>query len=371
MAVPAPHAALTNLWQIAEPSYASVLATRVIVRENDGTVDGVLGFMYDNDLDVEDMKDVVYSIIVSQLVNAQIVISDGTPTTTQTRGTAAAVGAVAGAAAGAGPRPLPAGIVNANLVRRYSGLAKTMALVALHAYAAGAKTGEVSWYESFCSVKGRFLSESRFKLVTSLIIDHGNVGQICQVVTIADLQGENNVLRYRLERLSSPSLVGQALSLLPFDMIHTELDQAAIARYRDFFNGGLQVQIAAGPLAEFCKGMADPFTPQPPDTVISEFTPLPVLPYDAPLLRKVHIILDICGALPRKWYQGMKAIQGKTTEDIRFEAIVKYVYSAAQKVEIPREGLLGKKLKEPKRPNESGYTLPAGSAAASFEGWSR
>ncbi|RHN70665.1 hypothetical protein MtrunA17_Chr3g0138011 [Medicago truncatula] len=162
------------------------------------------------------------------------------------------------------------------------------------------------------------------------------------MLTLRDINAENNVFSYMLVRLSSPALVKKALQLMPYKAIYgyfdpaavrayRNFDQAAVRAYRNFDQAGLAAQIAAGPLCVYCKGNINPLTiaNYSDDIKLSQLAPIYKAPYHEPTLRLVKIILDEYGIQYGRWYQGARAAAIQSPTDNRFRAIVKKIREVA------------------------------------------
>lgn len=327
MAVPAP-ASIADLFNLQEPAYISLAADKLILHSNACTLEHVCALMDDNGLEKDNLKDVAFGFILSALVSSGALENSGadSPNLANYQAPApAAVAAAIAAGAAAPPGPAPFGLVRRGFMNKFVGLARKIAVAAVHAYAQGVKDGDVQWLDSFKMVNGDFVSDSRMRMMLAMVCNSPNFPQLLDNITIGEIRGENKVLQYRITRLSSPGLVGQALALLPFDDVLDKMDNASIADYRAFAAGGVEAQIAAGGLAPFCRGNVAPNPAAPADTVISAFAAIPNAPNHPQLLRQVYIVMDELGTLPKKWYQGEKAMQSVGVADIEFRNIVRAI----------------------------------------------
>lgn len=314
-----------------EPSYTSLLSSRLVFMPSNGLddLDRVLMAVEANGLDQHNLSDVAFGVIISRLVESGLVLPN-----------AMVRGAPAGGASAAGHgdpianpsdadvmahlRRLGAATAETEITRpnyaRFRGLAKTISIAALHAYAEGKKDGDVEWFDSYVAVKGKFISQSRFTALIAVINNSAAIGSIADATTLQMVKTESKVLQYRLTKLSSPGLVGKALSLLPYEGVLKNFNAVEVAAYRAFSDGGITAHIASGPLSEFCRGTVPADRTAPNTTTIGQLRAMDAAPFFPSTLRKTYAVLEACGCLPTRWYQGEAANASKGIDDLRFRA---------------------------------------------------
>ncbi|GLJ39580.1 hypothetical protein SUGI_0808730 [Cryptomeria japonica] len=286
MAAPyVPVNSITALFVLEEPAYLTLTAESVVTHNNNGDIDHICAFMDDNGLDKTNIKDIAYGSIYSNLLSSDVLYSDDEDSPNLAKYVHPAAQAPA----------INRGKVRLGLIPHFMTLAWKMKVTALHAYAQGIKDGDIPWLDSFKAV----------------------LETCCLMAT--------KVLHYKITRLSTPGLIGRAISLIPYNDVLNLMDDAAIADYRTFAQAGVAGQVAAGALSIFCKGNVAADANTPDQTIIADLAAYKNVPYHEGLIRQAYIILEELGVLPRKWYQGEKAMARVTIADIHFRAVVKAV----------------------------------------------
>jgi len=275
------------------------------------TADAVAMQFKDNSGDITDPRDVYFACILSMLAHTDMIPADKGDLATVDKNISAKISDLT----------LSNGKNMTNLVLK----------VALHAFCHDISDGRLKCYDAFTKVSGNFISETRLVNICRAIHAAGSVQKIMNMLTLRDINAENNVFSYMLVRLSSPALVKKALLLMPYKVIYGFFNPAAIRAYRNFDQAGLAAQIAAGPLRVYCKGNINPLTiaNYPDDIKLSQLAPIYKAPYDEPTLRLVKIILDEYGIQYGRWYQGAKAAAIQSPIDNRFRALVKKIREVA------------------------------------------
>jgi hypothetical protein len=274
--------------------------------------DAVAMQLKDNSGDITNRRDVYFACIVSMLAHTDMIPADkGDLATVFDKNISAKISDLA----------LSNGKRMTNLVLK----------VALHAFCHDISDGRLKCYDAFTKVSGNFISETRLVNICREIHAAGSVGKIMDMLTLRDINAENNVFSYMLVRLSSPALVKKALQLMPHKAIYGYFDPAAVRAYRNFDQAGLAAQIAAGPLRVYCKGNINPLTiaNYSDDIKLSQLAPIYKAPYHEPTLRLVKIIPDEYGIQYGRWYQGARAAAIQSPTDNRFRALVKKIREVA------------------------------------------
>lgn len=301
---------LKALMELPEPTRVDLnFVSSLTLRPYPFTIIGVASFIKDNSLNSADLKDIIFGIVLVKLVSIGAIFPD-LDDFSEDKVTKNDIG----------------NITDGKL-EVFAGWAKNMMVVALHVYSRGNFCDDISWYNSYCAVKGAYLSHARFTNIARMIINSGSIGDICKIITLGELRSENKVLRYRIERLSSPSLVKAALDAMPYEVILKHFNAAIISEYRKFDEGGIAAQIAAGPLSVYCKGDVDALLGDkiPGDVRIVDLKPIESVPYDARTLRMVYIILEEVKYSFGRWFQCEKAMKRMNVFDMYFRSIVKAV----------------------------------------------
>lgn len=234
--------------------------------------DAVAMQLKDNSGDITNARDRYFACIVSMLAHTDMIPADKGDLATVDKNISANISS----------RTLSNGKRMTNLVLK----------VALHAFCHDISDGRLKCYDAFTKVSDNFISETRLVNICREIHAAGSVGKIMDMLTLRDINAENNVFSYMLVRLSSPALVKKALQLMPYKAIYgyfdpaavrayRNFDQAAVRAYRYFDQAGLAAQIAAGPLRVYCKGNINPLTiaNYSDDIKLSQLAPIYKAPY--------------------------------------------------------------------------------------------
>lgn len=213
---------------------------------------GVVQFLKDNSIGHDAPKDVLYGAICIELIGAGVIKSSGDANYTATEAEIA--------------------MILMSLIEAGKSLARTVCMVALHAFCQGIDGNSLSWYNSLMEVEGNFISKCRLVDLLKLIQASGTIPQIMECMAVDIATTENNIFKYRFTRLSAPGLIRTALKALTYEVIYDFFDPDV---YKMFDESGILAQIASGPLNIYCKGKIDPIRHKniPPNVKLSDLKP--------------------------------------------------------------------------------------------------
>ncbi|KAF5186691.1 hypothetical protein FRX31_023723 [Thalictrum thalictroides] len=150
------------------------------LRRTEFNPQGLVSFMQANHLRIENVQDIVYATILVKLMSLNIIGVASSRSYTQVMAT-----------------DIPDHV--SSIMDEYAFQARTMMVVALHAYSLGNDFDMIpwdTWYESFTKVEGSYLDQERFELIVQLIASSRFFSEVPKLLTLDQIVSEHNVLKY-------------------------------------------------------------------------------------------------------------------------------------------------------------------------------